>query len=159
MKFPVCILANDLEVPQNVGSLFRIADALGVEKLFLTGGSPTPPNRKLRKTSRATEQAVAYEYHERALPLLLQLKAAGYTIVSLEITASSRDIRSFDPTPFDKLALIVGAEKHGVSAELLAASDHTLHLPMFGQNTSMNLANACAIAVFELTRRFMPAPC
>jgi tRNA G18 (ribose-2'-O)-methylase SpoU len=85
-----------------------------------------------------------------------QLRAEGYAIVSLEITTRSLDIRQFDGTAFPKLALIVGAENTGVSQELLDASDLTLHIPMFGQNSLMNLATACAIGVFELTGRFMP---
>jgi tRNA G18 (ribose-2'-O)-methylase SpoU len=154
--FPVCIVAADIELAENVGSLFRIADALGVEKLFLTGSSPAPPHAKIRKTARATEQTVAYEQQEHAEQVVTMLRADGYTIVSLEITSRSLDIRSFDAARFSKLALIVGAENRGVSQALLDASDYTLHIPMFGRNSSMNLATACAIGVFELTRRFMP---
>jgi tRNA G18 (ribose-2'-O)-methylase SpoU len=156
MTFPVCLVAADVDDPANVGSLFRIADALGVERLFLTGTTPVPPNAKLRKTSRATEQAVAYEYRAQALELVVQLRAEGVAVVSLEITTRSIDIRRFDAGRFTKLALVVGAENRGVSQALLDASDYTLHIPMFGQNSSMNLATACAIGVFELTRRFMP---
>ena len=155
-KFPVCIVAPDIDVPMNIGSLFRIADALGVERLYLAGRSPVPPHPKIRKTSRATEQAVAHEYHARGLDVVQRLRASGYTIVSLELTTRSRDIRQLDGLPLDKVALIVGSESAGVSQELLDASDYTLHIPMFGQNSSMNLATACAIGVFELTRRFMP---
>lgn len=157
LKFPVVIVAIDIDSGVNVGSIFRIADALGVSKLYLTGRSPTPPSPKIRKTSRASEKAVTYEYCEQATDVVAKLKAEGYTIISLEITTRSTDIRTFDASAFDKLALVVGAENHGVSQSVLDASDHTLHIPMFGQNSSMNLATACAIAVFEITRRFMPA--
>ena len=158
LKFPVVIVAIDIDSGVNVGSIFRIADALGVSKLYLTGGSPTPPSPKIRKTSRATEKAVSYEYVERATEVIAKLRADGYAIVSLEITTRSTDIRKFDARAFDKLALIVGSENHGVTQPVLDASDHTLHIPMFGQNSSMNLATACAIAVFEITRQFMPEP-
>ena len=56
----------------------------------------------------------------------------------------------------DKICLIVGSENAGVSQDLLNISDYTIHIPMFGQNSSMNVATACAIAVFELARKFMP---
>ena len=156
LTFPIVIVAADIDSGVNVGSIFRIADALGVAKLYLTGCSPVPPSPKIRKTSRATEKAVAYEYREHATELVAELKADGYVIVSLEVTTHSIDLRKFDARAFEKLALIVGAEHHGVSQALLAASDHTLHIPMFGQNSSLNLATACAIAVFEIARRFMP---
>ncbi len=156
--FPVCIVADDIELPANIGSLFRIADAFGAEKLFLTGCSAVPPNRKIRKTSRASEQAVPYEHRERALEVILQLKAAGYVSVCLEITTRSLDIRRFEAGRHAKLALILGSENTGVRQELLDVADYTVHIPMFGQNSSMNVATACAIGLFELTRAFMPAP-
>lgn len=156
LKLPVCIIAPDIDSPLNIGSLFRIADALGIETLYLTGSSPVPPHPKIRKTSRATEQFVAHAYHASALKLVKQLRATGYTIVSLEITTHSRDIRSLSSMRFDKVALIVGSENTGIAQALLDASDFTLHIPMLGHSSSMNLANACAIGAFELTRRFMP---
>ncbi|RKX61830.1 MAG: TrmH family RNA methyltransferase [Thermodesulfobacteriota bacterium] len=156
IKFPLCILANDIDVPMNIGSIFRIADALGVQKIFLTGSSPVPPNNKIKKTSRSTEKAVEYEYKENALEVVDRLKQSGYLIVSIEITASSIDIRNFTTKKNDKTCLIVGAENAGVSQDLLDVSDYTIHIPMFGQNSSMNVATACAIAVFEFARKIMP---
>jgi len=157
LRFPVCIVAPDIELPMNVGSLFRIADALGIEKLYLTGSSPRPPHPKIRKTARATEQSVPYEHHASALELVQRLRESGYASVSLERTSRSVDIRELSAVRFEKVALIVGSEQSGVAQALLDVSDHTVHIPMFGQNSSMNLATACAIAAFELTRHFMPS--
>jgi tRNA G18 (ribose-2'-O)-methylase SpoU len=154
--FPICIIADGIEAAVNVGSLFRLAEAFGIEKMFLTGGSPAPPNAKMRKTSRAAERAVAHESRADALPLVRELKAAGYLIASLEITEHAVDIRTFEAR-VEKLALIVGAESLGVTQALLDASDVALRIPMFGRKSSLNLAAACAIAVFELTKRFEPA--
>jgi tRNA G18 (ribose-2'-O)-methylase SpoU len=153
--FPICLIADGIEAAVNVGSLFRLAEAFGVEKVFLTGGSPAPPNSKLRKTSRAAERSVAHETRGDALELVRELQAAGYVIASLEITEHAIDIRSFTAR-FEKLALIVGAESSGVTQALLDASDVVLRIPMFGRKLSLNLAAACAIAVFELTKRFVP---
>jgi tRNA G18 (ribose-2'-O)-methylase SpoU len=153
--FPICLIADGIESAVNVGSLFRLADAFGVEKLFLTGGSPVPPNAKLRKTSRATERRVAHEARTDALVVIGELKASGYLIASLEVTAHAIDIRTFD-RPFERLAVIVGAENSGVRQELLDASDLALRIPMFGQNSSLNLATACAISLFEITKRLLP---
>lgn len=116
----------------NIASLFRIADAFGVEKVYLSGSSPTPPNSKIRKTSRATEQYVPF-FHERdPLSLIHKLKSSGYTIISLEITSASIDIRQLSVSDCKKICLILGSEKKGVTQELLDASDHTVHIPMQG---------------------------
>jgi tRNA G18 (ribose-2'-O)-methylase SpoU len=151
-KFPLVILAHDLDVPMNLGSLFRLSDALGVERLYLTGTTPLPPNGKISKTSRSTEKYVPYEHHADPGPLVQALKAQGTTIVSLELTNQSRDIREVDFTAFARICLIVGAESVGVSPALLAASDLTVHIPMLGVNSSMNVATAAAIALFEIIR-------
>ena len=95
LKYPLCFLANDIDVPMNIGSFFRIADALGVEKIYLTGNSLLPPNPKIKKTSRATEKYVPYSYEKDALAVVKMLKESGYKIVSLEIASASVDIKDF----------------------------------------------------------------
>ena len=150
IKHPVCLLLNDFESPANVGSIFRLADAFGIEKLYLTGSTPVPPNRKMMRTSRATEKFVPYEYGERGIDTVDVLKSQGYQIISLEITSSSAEIRTLSLSSNDKVCLILGAENEGVNTQLLALSDSTVHIPMLGENSSINVASACAIAVFEI---------
>lgn len=151
-KHALCVLAHDIELPMNIGSLFRIADALGVEKIYLSGKSPAPPHSKIRKTSRATETYVPYAVEEDPLALLEKLKQQKYTIISLEITATSVDIRALSLPNTQKICIVLGSEKSGVNQALLDASDITTHIQMSGQNSSMNVATACAIAVFEITK-------
>jgi tRNA G18 (ribose-2'-O)-methylase SpoU len=153
-KLPIRILLSDVADPLNVGSLFRLADALGVEKLHLAGSTPVPPDPKIKRTARAAAKAVEWRYHADAADAARALAAEGYSIVSLEITSASQDIRVLAANPPDKICLIVGAESEGVRQELLDLSDHTVHIPMRGQNSSMNVAAACAIAVSELTREW-----
>ena len=152
--FSLCYLAHDLDVPMNVGSLFRIAEALGVEKIFLTGRSPVPPNSKLRKTSRATEKHVRFSHAADPVPTLQELKASGYRIISLELTSASIDIRKLAVSASDRICLVLGSENTGVSQTLLDLCEQTVHIPMLGQHSSMNVATACAIATFEISRAF-----
>lgn len=154
-KYPVCFLAYDIDVPMNIGSLFRIADAFGIEKIYLSGSSPVPPNSKIKKTSRSTEKYVPFSYEESPLDIVKRLKSEGYTMISLEITSSSIDIRELSISNNEKVCLILGSENSGVCQELLYASDKTIHIPMLGQNSSMNVATACSIATFEIIRKFL----
>jgi tRNA G18 (ribose-2'-O)-methylase SpoU len=151
-KFPLCYLANDVDVPMNVGSLFRIADALGVEKIYLTGSSCVPPNPKIRKTSRSAERFVDYSYTDDLDALVVQLKANGYKIISLEITSKSIPIEDLRVSEGERICLVLGSEDKGVCQKLLDASDETIHLPMRGTNSSMNVASACSIATYQITR-------
>jgi tRNA G18 (ribose-2'-O)-methylase SpoU len=150
VKYPISLLLNDFESPANVGSIFRLADAFGIEKIYLTGTTPVPPNRKMMRTSRATEKFVPYEYDESGVDVVAALKSKGYKIISLEITSSSKDIRQLKISNKDKLCLILGSENEGVNPRLLTLSDETIHIPMLGENSSINVASACAIAVFEI---------
>ena len=152
-RYPVCFLAHDIGIPSNIGSLFRIADALGVERIHLSGSSPVPPNSKIRKTSRSTEMSVPFGFDQQPLNVIERLKSEGYTIISLEITSSSTDISDLVIAAGEKICLIVGSENQGVSHDLLDRSDKTVHIPMLGRNSSMNLATACAIATFEIIKR------
>jgi tRNA G18 (ribose-2'-O)-methylase SpoU len=152
-KYPLCFLANDIDIPMNVGSFFRIADALGVEKIYLTGKSVTPPNLKIKKTSRSTEKYVPYEYQKNALEVVRALKESGYKIVSLEISSASINIEDFTVSGGEKICLILGSENSGICQRLLDASDVTIHIPMLGNNSSMNVANACSIATYEIIRK------
>ena len=156
IKLPLNIIANDLSSPQNVGSLFRLCDALGIDRLYLCGETPIPPNTKINKTSRATEKYVVFEQHDNAVALVTTLKASGAFIISLEITSSSVAIDSdqFSEIIRNKkpIYLILGSENSGVSENLLSLSDITTHITMLGNNSSMNVISAASIACFEITR-------
>ena len=154
-KFPLSLIANDINSPLNVGGLFRLCDALGVEKLYLCGDTPCPPNPKISKTSRSTEKHVNYETQADADLLVTNLKATGSIIIALEITSSSIAINAdaFKHLMSDKksVCLILGSENSGINKSLLALSDVTVHIPMAGNNSSMNVISAANIACYEIT--------
>ncbi|GMR01347.1 MAG: RNA methyltransferase [Gammaproteobacteria bacterium] len=155
IKFPLSIIANNITDPLNVGSLFRLSDALGIEKLYLCGDTPVPPNTKINKTSRSTEKYVEYESHADAEILITKLKKSGSFIISLEITSSSLaiDSKEFEKAMTDKpICLILGSENSGISEGLLSLSEMTVHIPMYGNNSSMNVISAASIACFEILR-------
>lgn len=153
MTYRLCFLAHDIDSPLNIGSFFRIADALGVEAVYLTGRSIAPPNSKIKKTSRSTEKFVPYHVEQEPETVISRLKQAGYRIISLEITSHSSDISQLKIQSNDKICLILGSENSGVSQRLLELSEQSVHIPMCGMNSSMNVANACAIASYEITKQ------
>jgi tRNA G18 (ribose-2'-O)-methylase SpoU len=150
---PLRLLAHDVDIALNVGALFRIADALGVAHVHLSGASPLPPDPKIRKTSRSAERHVAWSHAADPLETVATLKAQGWRLVSLELSTQSIALNTLAVTPGDRICLVVGAENTGVCQALLDVSDATVHIPMRGHNSSMNVANACAIATYEIARR------
>lgn len=147
---PLCYLAHDIDDPANVGGFFRLADALGVEHIYLSGRTAVPPNTKLKRLSRSAEKYVPYSYRAEVEHLLAELKQQGYRLVCLEITRKSKPLHTFKAKPGDKVCLILGSENTGVAQSLLDACDEVYHIPMQGNNSSMNVAQACAIASYQM---------
>jgi len=152
--FPVTLICDNVTNAPNIGSLFRIADAFGIEKLIFCG-SDIPLGRKMTKTSRATEKVVAYEVCESISELVKGLKEKGYHIISLEITDSSQSLHSYQFSKENPIALVVGDENLGISEGILTLSDAIIHIDMFGQNSSMNVVQATNICLYEITKQLI----
>ena len=150
--FPVIVITDHVSGDLNIGSLFRVCDAFGVEKLIVSAYSP-PLGRKARRASRSTENAVEHEFCDDALFRIKDLKTEGYRVICLEVTTDSTPIHKMKFS-FDKpIALVVGDERYGISDEILELSDQIVHIEMFGRNSSMNVMQATNIALYEITRQ------
>jgi tRNA G18 (ribose-2'-O)-methylase SpoU len=152
--FPIILVSDNVTNAPNIGSLFRIADAFGVEKLILCG-KDIPLGRKMTKTSRATEKVVNYGIEDAALKVVENLKTSGYQIITLEITNTSQPIHSVNFSKDKPIALIIGDENFGVSEGILKTSNTIIHIDMFGQNSSMNVVQATNIALYEITKQLL----
>lgn len=152
LKLPVCVLADNITLKENIGSLFRLCDALAVEHLYLSQTDNTAVDNKISKVARNTQKNVPHSITNTPLETLAQLRQDGHTIISLELTTESTRIQDFDFSVAKKICLILGNESKGVSDELLQASDYCIHIPMLGINSSMNVISAASIALFEITR-------
>ncbi len=153
------LILHNIRSVHNVGSIFRTADAAGVERIILSGYTPTPLDRfnqqrkDFAKVSLGAEKTVPWEYIETVEPLLAQLKKDGYCIAVLEQAPNSVDLFDFKPTTTQSLALLVGNEVDGVSPALLAQADVILEIPMRGKKESLNVSVATGIALFALTHK------
>ena len=152
-KYPVSILLDNITNQINVGSIFRLCDALGVEKVYLCGESILPPHRLIKKASRSAEKYIDFENEENAIDTINELKNDGYTIIALEITTMSKSIKTFNFSCLEKICVVVGCEQHGVQQDILDIVDYSVHIPMYGNNSSMNLSNAVSIALYEVTKQ------
>ena len=125
-----------------MGSVFRLADAMGVQHLYLVGASVAPPNRKINRTARSTDKRIPFTASLDKLLILDQLIAQGYQMIGLEITDQSQSLFT-TVLPMERPAAIwVGSENTGVSPEVLERLDFCLHIPMQGLNSSMNVVQA-----------------
>ncbi|APY12608.1 RNA methyltransferase [Seonamhaeicola sp. S2-3] len=152
--FPITLISDNVTNAPNIGSLFRISDAFGVEKLILCGNH-IPFGRKMTKTSRATEKSVNFEIHESALKVIQDLKSKNYQIIALEITETSTPIHTFKFSKENPIVVVIGDENFGVSEAILKLSDTTIHIDMYGKNSSMNVVQATNIALYEITKQML----
>ncbi len=142
------VLLDNLRSLHNVGSIFRTADAAGVDKIFLCGITGKPTDPKVKKVSLGAENTVPWEYTRQAWRVVDQLKKEGFQIVALEQTTGSINFRRFHRKK--KMVLVVGNEVNGVSPALLKRSDVVVEIPMRGKKESLNVSVAFGIAVFQL---------
>ena len=151
-KFTVSVLLDNVRSMLNVGSVFRTADALNVEKLYLGGITAKPPHREITKTAIGAENSVDWEHTSDALNLVQTLKEDGWKIMALEQTDNSTDILNGGIDYSGKLLIIMGNEVSGVSDELLAECDAILEIPQFGTRHSFNVSVSTGIALWEILR-------
>ena len=145
---PVSVLLDDVRSLHNVGAIFRTADGVHLEKMFLCGITGTPPRAEIRKTSLGAEESVPWEFHQNPLPVIGELREKGYQIVVLEHTSASQDYRQ--AKYHFPLCLIVGHEFHGIRDELVEAADLAIEIPMHGIKQSLNVSVAFGVAIYEI---------
>ncbi len=151
-KFPVILVTDNIIGDANIGSLFRLCDAFGIEKLVFCESEPNLNSNRLRKTARNTFNSVDHEFRESTAQYLQQKKEEGYSLIALEITSESKAIENFSFKASEKIILIAGNELHGIDDEILRICDEIFHIEMFGENSSMNVAQSVGIALYEITK-------
>jgi tRNA G18 (ribose-2'-O)-methylase SpoU len=151
MKKIFAILHN-IRSCYNVGAIFRTCDAVAIEKIYLTGYTPTPERNpeKIRKTALGAENTVKWEYERNVGKLLEKLKKEGIKIVALETEESALPYFKFKPK--FPLAILVGNEIRGIDKRTLKKVDFIVKIPMFGKKESLNVAIAFSIFAYYLRK-------
>jgi 23S rRNA (guanosine2251-2'-O)-methyltransferase len=145
------VVCQSVAYPVNVGSIFRIADALGVAEVVLTGITPLPPHPTVTKVGRDKDRRVPWRHVEQPEEALAELRARGFWIAALEITGNSRAYYTVDYPA--RVALVLGNEDHGVTRSCLALCDAAVFVPMYGKGKSLNVHVSLAIVGYHLLHR------
>ncbi len=152
-KFPLFVLLDNIRSMYNVGSIFRTSDSIMIQKLYLTGYTPTPEKKEVRKTALGSTESVEWEYYKEPVELIKKLKSDGIKIVALEITNQSILYTEISKRDFP-MCLVIGNEITGIQNNILELCDISIELPMYGIKHSLNVAVAYGIAVYELRRKW-----
>jgi len=148
-KREIVLVCDGVQGPANMGSIFRLSDAFGVKKIYFSTAVDTGSGR-LRKTSRSTFGWVEYQDLADPLAVAKYYKEEGYLLVALEITEDSISLQALEIE--GPLCILIGGEMHGIGQQLLNLTDQTVHIDLFGENSSMNVAQATAILLYQLCK-------
>ncbi len=146
----IYLILDNIRSRENVGSIFRTADAAGVSKIYLCGITPRPPHPKISKTALGAETYVPWEYYKDTWRLLKKLKAQGLRLVALEQTKDAVNVFKFKALDFKPLALVVGNEVKGISPKILKYCDKKISIPMYGKKESLNVSVAAGVALYTI---------
>lgn len=147
-RTPIYVVADNIRSLYNVGAIFRTADGVLAEKIYLCGMTAIPPRKEIEKTSLGAQETVPWEYRDTALKAIKELKEKGVKIIALELADNAQHFTEMD-FKFP-IAIVIGHEINGVSEDVMSECDGAISIPMLGRANSLNVATSFGIAVYQL---------
>jgi len=144
-------IVHNVRSAYNVGSIFRTADAMRMQRLVLSGYTPCPPRPDVCKTALGATDTVPWHYEADACAAIAHLRASGTMVVALELTTNAIPLSELVIT--GPVAIVVGNEVAGIDAAVLSACDAAIQIPMYGIKHSLNVAVAAGIAFYHIVQR------
>lgn len=152
-KTPLILILDNIRSLNNIGSVFRTADAFLVQKIYLCGITAKPPHKDIHKTALGATESVDWEYCERTLDLILELKQKKVQVFSVEQANGATLLHEFEPRSETTYALVFGNEVKGVSQEVVSESDGVLEIPQFGTKHSLNISVSVGVVVWDIWQK------
>ncbi len=152
-KIPIIIILDDIRSLNNIGSVFRTADAFLIEKIYLCGITAVPPNKEINKTALGATETVTWEYAENILVLIDKLKKENVKVFAIEQVENAIYLNDFQVDKSQKYAIIMGNEVFGVSQKAIEICDGTIEIPQLGTKHSLNIAVTTGIVVWDLFKQ------
>jgi 23S rRNA (guanosine2251-2'-O)-methyltransferase len=148
-KLPLIIVLDNVRSLNNIGSVFRTADAFLVKAIYLCGFTATPPHRDIHKTALGATESVEWKHFPSTREAITDLKADNFKVVSLEQTQGSIPLTDFYPEYHTPYAMVFGNEVNGVGQEVVDGSDLCIEIPQFGTKHSFNIAVSAGIVLWD----------
>ncbi len=145
----VVVVLDNIRSAFNVGSVFRSADAMKVDEVFLCGICAVPPSPEIHKSALGAEYSVPWRHVEDTMDVVRELRVEGYEVVSVEQTVHSVKLDTFRPEIGKKYALVFGNEVDGVRQDVVDASDSVLEIPQWGSKHSLNISVSAGIILWH----------
>ncbi len=147
-KTPLIVVLDNIRSLNNIGSIFRSADAFLIQKIYLCGITATPPHKDIHKTALGATESVEWEYRENAEHLVDELRPKHHCL-AVEQTEEATDLQDFMPDPNQSYVVIFGNEVKGVSQSVVDRCHGTLEIPQFGTKHSLNVAVSAGVVLWD----------
>jgi len=152
-KTLIIIILDDIRSLNNIGSVFRTADAFLIEKIYLCGITAIPPNKEIHKTALGATETVTWEYHNDVLEVITNLKKEAISVFAIEQVENAIFLQDFYVEKNKKYALVFGNEVYGVNQKAIEICDGTIEIPQLGTKHSLNISVSAGIVVWDLFKK------
>ena len=148
-KTPLIIILDNIRSLNNIGSVFRTADAFLIQKIYLCGITAQPPHKDIQKTALGATDSVQWEYAENTSDVITKLQSEGVFIAAIEQAEASIPLQEFSVQKALIYAVIFGNEVKGVQQKVVSVSDAVLEIPQYGTKHSLNISVSCGVVVWD----------
>ena len=155
-KMPLIIVLDNVRSLNNIGSVFRTADAFLIEKVYLCGITASPPHKDIHKTALGATENVLWEYVHSTADIIQKLQTEGVSVWPIEQTEDSTSLDLFQPEPNKSYAFVLGNEVRGVSQEVIDICNKALEIPQFGTKHSLNISVATGLVIWDFFIKTKP---
>ena len=149
-KTPLIIILDNIRSLNNIGSVFRTADAFLIKKVYLCGITAKPPHKDIHKTALGATDSVDWEYVENITDLVNRLKKQNIDILCIEQAENSVPLHDFNVTIDKTYAIVFGNEVKGVSQEVVSNSNAVIEIPQWGTKHSLNISVSAGVVIWDL---------
>jgi len=149
-KTPIVVVLDNIRSLNNIGSVFRTADAFLIEKIYLCGITATPPHKDIRKTALGATESVAWEYRESTVTLVAEYNGLGYKTIAVEQAENAIMLNELSVERSKKYMLVFGNEVKGVDQNVVDCCEHVLEIPQFGTKHSLNISVSAGVVIWDL---------
>ena len=153
-KTPLILILDDVRSLNNIGAVFRTADAFLIQKIYLCGITATPPHKDIHKTALGATESVDWEYHKEAAEVIKQLKDKKKIVYAIEQAEGALSLENFKIAPNEKYAFVLGNVVKGVSQAIVNQCDGVIEIPQEGTKHSLNIAAAAAVVLWDFYQKF-----